>query len=111
MDVNMLWQGGVVLSILTSAFYMLKSVPNILINKIKNKIIYRISIYDSDEMFNFFERWLTVTNNSTFRNVEGNINDYGKAIYQIINKIEENEQQEKNKQKREESQTMETTNY
>jgi len=89
MDVNMLWQGGIVLSILTSAFYMLKSVPNILINKIKNKIIYRISIYDNDEMFNFFERWLTVTNNSTFRNVEGKVR-FIKRKLTFFTKQEEN---------------------
>jgi chaperone BCS1 len=67
---NPFLQGGLVLGVLTSVFYQLKSIPMTVYNKFKTWATYQIYFDDSDAFYDVFSVWFHEKYPHKFRNVE-----------------------------------------
>lgn len=63
------------LSIITFILYQLKTLPEVFINWVKRKIIFTVSIYETDELFFHVERWLNNYHSSAYRNISATITE------------------------------------
>jgi hypothetical protein len=70
---NQFLQGGAVLAILVGLGNALKSVPMMVWNRIERLLIYRVNIEELDDLFYYFEVWLSDNHKKKYRNVEASI--------------------------------------
>lgn len=59
--------------ILTIIWASFKKVPLYIWIRIKRRITYSVSIYETDIFYEYFENWLTINHKNTYRNVEARI--------------------------------------
>lgn len=71
---NQFLTGGVMLGLLASIFYPLKSLPLIIWNKIKFYFTYKIYLDQNDEVYNIFTQWFSENYPSKFKNIEVRFN-------------------------------------
>lgn len=73
LNIESLVKGGLILSMLTGLVYSMKGVPAWLWSRIQRKIMYTVHIDELDELFYYFETWLTHNHFAKYRNVEASI--------------------------------------
>lgn len=74
MDFNSILNAGIVLSLLTYIGYQLKSIPEFILNWIKRKITFSVTIDEGDELYLYIERWLRDCHQKNYRNIEASLN-------------------------------------
>lgn len=62
--------------------YSLKSVPVFLFRKLKQKLIYTVTVYQYDELFNVLEKWLSNNHSNRYRDVEAKMETIDIPQYQ-----------------------------
>lgn len=72
--------GGLLLSAGIGLLYSLKSVPSLIWKKIQTRFIYKVTIYDYDELYTVLENWLYKNHANKYRDTEVGFN--------ILEKIE-----------------------
>ncbi len=72
---NQFFSAAFIGSLITGGFIYLKFIPNFLYDKILRKIGYSVTIYEYDELFDLVEKWMTLNNPKTYRNVEAYTGD------------------------------------
>ncbi len=68
-NANQFLQGGVILTLMGSALFYLKDIPLKIWERIRRKIIFKVTIEETDELFLWFERWLVFNHETNYRNV------------------------------------------
>lgn len=53
--------------------YSLKSVPTFIFRKIKQRLIYSVTVYQYEDLFNVLEKWLSTHHSNRYRDVEAKI--------------------------------------
>lgn len=78
---NQFFSAAVVASIIAGMIVWLKKVPIDIYNAIKQRIIYGVTIYQNDPLYDDFEAWFYSTHHNKYRNVEAGLKktkgDYG----------------------------------
>jgi SpoVK/Ycf46/Vps4 family AAA+-type ATPase len=74
MDFNAILNAGIILSLLTYIGYQLKSIPEFILNWIKRKITFSVTIDEGDELYIYIERWLRDCHQKNYRNIEASLN-------------------------------------
>lgn len=54
--------------------YQLKAIPKQIFDKIKERMIYTVKVYQYDELFNILELWLAIHHQEQYRDVEASVN-------------------------------------
>ena len=67
---NQLLQGGLILGGLTTLLYSLKGLGAKILQKVKERLIFRVVIYDYDELFYVLEDWISRNYPKKYRNLE-----------------------------------------
>lgn len=62
---------GILLSVVGTAVYALKELPNKAIAKLKTMFVYSVNVYQYDDLYEAIEEWLTENCNHKYRDVEG----------------------------------------
>lgn len=70
---NQFVSGALLLSILTFVGYQLKAIPKVVWEQIKRKLIYTVTIEETDKLYFFIEKWLTDHYENNYRNVDATI--------------------------------------
>lgn len=96
MTLEDLLKTGVLLSLLTYIGYQLKDIPKFLWNRIKAKIIFSVSVEESDELYLYVERWLKNNYSEKYRNLEATLslkyNGRLREVNEPINDINKNKE-------------------
>jgi len=92
-----------VLSILTGTLVYLKNVPQAIWSRIKRLIIFTVTIEQTDELFDYTEKWLKDNHAKKYRNVLANINYRNFALenedeYKEVSPNESSVEQKKTKE-------------
>lgn len=68
---------GILVTMLGSIVYSIKELPKLLFkitsNKISNKFVYTARIFEYDDLFNLFEKWLSDNHQKEYRDVEARL--------------------------------------
>ena len=64
---------GIVLSVAGSLLFTLKEIPKTIYEKIKNRYIHTVRIYQYDELFYIFEWWLRKNYKEKYRDIEASV--------------------------------------
>lgn len=73
MNLNNVYVIGIALSVVGSILITLKEVPKTIYEKIKNKYIHTVRIYQYDELFYIFEWWLRKNYKEKYRDIEASV--------------------------------------
>jgi AAA+ superfamily predicted ATPase len=65
-----LYTGGILIAIITAVFYSIKGIATKLFNRIKDRFISQVVVYDYDELFYVIEGYLSKNHAKQYRNVE-----------------------------------------
>lgn len=64
---------GILLAASAGIVFQIKEVPKLIYNKIKQRIIYTVRIYQYDPLFSMLENWLFENHSSSYRDVEASL--------------------------------------
>ncbi len=68
---NMLFQGGFLLGIFGAVMAIFKDVPKTIYHAIKRRVVYSVTLDESNSAFDWFEVWLTKHHGNQYNNVQG----------------------------------------
>jgi hypothetical protein len=71
-DPQLLFTGALIAASGT-LIYQLKSIPSLIYNKIRQRLIYRVTIYQYDPLFDMLESWLSDHHKNLYRDVEAGL--------------------------------------
>ena len=71
---------ALILSLISYAIIYLKGIPKIIWSRVRRLIIFSVTIEQTDELFDYMERWLKDNHGEKYRNVLANINYRNFAI-------------------------------
>lgn len=80
MEAFELFQTAIGLSVGAGAMYYLKSIPGKIYKKIRSRLIYKVTIYQYDDLYTAFEDWLYRNHSKLYRDVEALSNVDSKNI-------------------------------
>jgi len=72
-NTNQFLQGGALLGILTFIGYSLRPIPGRIWERIERKILFKLHIEETDELFYYFEVWLAAHHTTDYKNVEASL--------------------------------------
>lgn len=98
MDSNLMWQGALLASA-GGLMYSLKSIPNLIYQKIKRNLIYTVKVYQYDELFSMLELYLSNHHSNKYRDVEASVQPMGHSdVPMVVNNIDESKKEIQYKQ-------------
>ena len=76
--INQLFTGTVLLAILTYVGYQLRTVPTLIWEQIRKRVVYSAYIEETSELFIYFEVWLSEFHEQCFKNVKASMSNDNK---------------------------------
>lgn len=70
---NQLFTGTALLALFTYLGYQLRTVPNVIWEQIRKRVIYSAHIEETSELFTYFENWLAKYHENCFKNVKASL--------------------------------------
>lgn len=86
---NQFAQGGFVISILMAVGLQLKKLPELIWSRIERLLIYKVNIEEIDDLFLYFEVWLSINHKRKYRNVEAALSISKNSYDEVSKEISE----------------------
>lgn len=73
--------GGLLISLGLAILYSLKNLPNLIWKKIQTRFIYKVTIYDYDDLYYVLEQWLYKNHANKYRDTEAGYSIFSAGMY------------------------------